>query len=118
MRRSTLWLLLVLLALLAAMAAKSQLISIPAARSQSAAGQFDANRAHARLAVLLREQRPHPTDTPANDAVRERLVAQVRGIGLNPIVREQLACNELYKSRGVSCARVRNVIAILGPQSG
>ena len=116
--RRTILLALVLLALLAAMAAKSQLISIPKARASSAAGQFDANRAHARLAILLAEQRAHPTDTEANDVVRERLVAQLRGMGLNPIVREQQACNELYKLRGVSCARVRNVIAVVGPPSG
>jgi hypothetical protein len=39
-------------------------------------------------------------------------------MGLKPIVRDQLACNELFKARGVSCARVRNVIAVLGPETG
>jgi hypothetical protein len=50
--------------------------------------------------------------------VRSRLVAQLQQIGLQPIVRDQFACNELFKQRGVSCARVRNVVAILGPTTG
>ena len=36
----------------------------------------------------------------------------------DPVVRDQLACNELHKARGVSCARVRNVIAVIGPSTG
>jgi hypothetical protein len=50
--------------------------------------------------------------------VRARLVAQLKQMGLNFVVRDQLACNELYKQRGVSCARVRNVIVLLGPTKG
>src|SRR5207237_1483264 len=46
------------------------------------------------------------------------LIAMLEQIGLMPIVRDQFACNELYKQRGVSCARVRNVIALLGPATG
>ncbi|GAA4717868.1 M28 family peptidase [Sphingomonas lutea] len=116
--RKPILLLAVLVTILAAMGLRSQLTAIPAARSQSAPTQFDANRAHARLAVVLREQVPHPADTAANDVVRARLIAQLRGMGLSPIVRDQRACNELYKSRGVSCARVRNVIATVGPATG
>ena len=118
MRRPTLLLFLVLLALLGAMAAKSLLVEPPPVRAHSAPGEFDAARAKARLAVILGDQRPHTADTDADDQVRNRIVAQLRKIGLTPIVRDQIACNELYKQRGVSCARVRNVIAILGPPSG
>jgi hypothetical protein len=50
--------------------------------------------------------------------VRERLTEVLRRIGLNPVVRDQFACNELFKQRGVSCARVRNVIAMIGPAKG
>jgi len=118
MRRSIILLGLLLIALLGLMAAKSFLVPAPALRAVSAAGEFDARRAKARLAFVLGDQRPHPADTDANDQVRSRLVAQLQAMGLNPIVRDQLACNELYKARGVSCARVRNVIAVLGPGSG
>jgi hypothetical protein len=109
---------LVLLALLGAMAAKSWLIEPPSLRSHNAAGEFDATRAKARLAFVLGDQRPHPADTPANDLVRGKIVTLLQSMGLKPIVRDQLACNELFKARGVACARVRNVIAVIGPPTG
>ena len=118
MRRPTLLLALVLLALLGAMAAKSLLIEIPPVRAQSLPGQFDAERAKARLAFVLGDQQAHPTDTPANDRVRERIVGLLGGMGLKPVVGDSQACNTLYKSRGVSCARVHNVVAMLGPATG
>ncbi len=116
MRRPILLLALVMLAVLGALALTPQLSAPPPLRETSSG--FDAARAKARLAVLLGDQQPHPTDTPANDAVRERLVAALRGMGLSPIVRDQFACNSLFKQRGVSCARVRNVIATIGPATG
>jgi len=75
-------------------------------------------RARDRLARILSNQRPHPADSPANDDVRKRLLTELRGIGLNPEVRDQLACNEIHKARGVVCARVRNVVATIGRPSG
>ncbi|MGN6847851.1 MAG: M20/M25/M40 family metallo-hydrolase, partial [Sphingomicrobium sp.] len=118
MRRPAILLALVLVALLGAMAATPLLEQAPALRTQNGAGQFDAARAKERLAYILGDQAPHPADTPASDLVRARLVAQLQEMGLNPIVRDQFACNELFKVRGVSCARVRNVIAMLGPPGG
>src|SRR5882757_11324408 len=110
MRRSTILLAITLVALLCAMAAKALLIEVPPVRAQAAAGEFDATRAKARLAMMLGDQRPHPTDTAADDEVRGRIVTLLQGMGLKPVVRDQLACNELYKARGVSCARVRNIV--------
>ena len=118
MRKPVLVLALVLLALLAAMAVKELLAEPPSLRTQHFPGQFDAPRAKERLARILGDQRPHPADTLASDLVRARLVEVLRQMGLKPIVRDQLACNELYKQRGVSCARVRNVIVLLGPSTG
>ena len=111
MRRSILLLALVLVALLGTMAAKGLLTAPPPVRTHSATDEFDARRAKAMLAIVLGNQQPHPADTAANDAVRERIVAQLRQMGLNPLVRDQLACNELYKQRGVSCARVNAALA-------
>jgi len=118
MRKPVLVLALVLLALLAAMAVKGLLAEPPPLRTQQLPGQFDAPRAKERLARILGDQRPHPADTLASDLVRARLVEVLGQMGLKPIVRDQLACNELYKQRGVSCARVRNVIVLLGPSTG
>lgn len=116
--RQFLLLVALLFALLAGLAATSVLVEPPPVRSATQAGEFDAERAKARLAIILGNERPHPADTAASDAVRARLIGQIRSLGLNPIVRDQFACNEFIKQRGVSCARVRNVIVALGPTSG
>lgn len=118
MRRPTLLLASLLIAILGLMAAKSWLVQAPPLRATNQATEFDATRAKARLAVILGDQRAHPADTAADDKVRGHIVDALREMGLNPILRDQFACNELYKQRGVSCARVRNVIATLGPPDG
>lgn len=118
MRRSIILLGILLVALLGAMAAAPLLSQPPALRTHNDPGQFDAGRAKARVAFILGDQQPHPADSAANDAVRSRLLATLGTMGLDPVVRDQLACNELYKERGISCARVRNIIAILGPRTG
>lgn len=116
MRRSSLAALGVVILILAALAAKSILISVPPVHTVP--GGFDATRAKARLAFILGDQRPHPADSTADDAVRARLIATLQQMGVTPIVRDQFACNDFQKARYVSCARVRNVIAILGPHTG
>jgi len=118
MRKPILLLAVLMLAVLGAMAAKAWLLELPPVRAHNAAGQFDAERAAGRLAFILGDQRPHPADTDANDLVRNKIVMLLQSMGMKPIVRDQLACNELYKQRGVSYARVRNVIAVLGPPTG
>jgi hypothetical protein len=116
--RPVLLLIVTLAALLAALAATAVLTGLPPVRSVTQPGEFDATRAKARLATILGDEPPHPADSSASDAVRSRLIGQIRALGLNPIVRDQFACNELYKQRGVACARVRNVIVAPGPTSG
>jgi peptidase M28-like protein len=118
MRRPIVLLCLLLIAVIGSMAAKSCLVQAPPVRAQSAAGEFDARRAKARLSFVLGDERPHPADSAADDQVRSRIVSLLQGMGLKPFVRDQLACNELYKARGVSCARVRNIIAVIGPPTG
>ena len=99
--RRELWLAIaVLCAVLAAMAAKSLLISVPPVRAQAAAGQFDTQRAFARLQRVLGDERPHPTDTDANDAVRARLIAELNAIGLRPVVRRADRLQLVQRRRG------------------
>jgi len=105
------------LALLAAMALKGMLLTPPSPPDQPSATAFDANRAMARLQRILSDQRPHPVDSDAGDAVRERLIAEMRGVGLDPRVTDDFACNE-RRGRAVSCARVRNLVATIGPAEG
>ena len=116
MRRDTFLSFAIILLTLAALAAKSLLMSLPPV--QNASGHFNAQRAKARLAFVLGSQQPHPADSAADDAVRARIVTTLQQMGLKPIVRDQFACNDFAKARLVTCARVRNVIAMLGPSSG
>ena len=118
MRKTTLWIALVLVALLGAMAATPQLKPVPPVRTASAPSEFNVFRAHSRLVRILGDGKAHPADSPASDGVRERLLEELRAIGLDPEVRDQIACNEIHKARGVACARVRNVVATIGPFRG
>ncbi len=113
--RPLLLLIALLLGLLAALATTPLLVALPDRTSAPAIGEFNEIRAKTRLASILGDERPHPADSPAGDAVRDRLIEQLRSLGLDPMVRDQFACNQIYKQRGVTCARVRNVIARLGP---
>jgi hypothetical protein len=63
---------------------------------------------------VLGDEAPHPADSAASDGVRDRLVAEIRGLGLAPVVNDRFACNKLHKASGVSCARVRNVTVTIG----
>jgi hypothetical protein len=99
--------------LLAGFALKGLLLMPPSLPTSVAAGEFDGIRAKQRLARILGDQRPHPVDSVANDAVRERLMTELRAIGLQPRVQEASDCSALPGSRIVSCSRVRNVLAII-----
>ncbi len=85
----------------------------PSPPAHVAPGEFDTNRAVARLQRILGDQRPHPVDSAANDEVRGRLIAELRGIGLRPEIHEAVDCSTFLKNRFVSCSRVRNVVATI-----
>ena len=110
--------LLVFALLLAGFALKGILITPPPAASS---GDFNTQRAIARLQRILGDERPHPVDSDADDAVRGRLMAELRAIGLQPRVQEVMDCSAMPKARFVSCSKVHNVIAAIpgqkpGPQ--
>ena len=77
----------------------------PARGAEAPADEFSAARAHAVLARLLGGGAPHPTGSAANAAVRGRLLAELRRLGLEPVVDSRLAC------RARRCATVHNVLA-------
>jgi hypothetical protein len=116
MKRTGLVVALLLSGLLAVMGAKSMLVPIPPAGVE--AGGFDTARAMGRLQHILGDQRPHPVDSAANDEVRERLVAELSALGLAPRIADTFTCNGASSGRTVSCARVRNVVATIGPNEG
>lgn len=75
---------------------------------------FDTERAIGRLAVILGDQRPHPTDSEANDAVEQRLLAEIRKAGFAPLVRERFHCNAIREGAAI-CARLRNIMFWVTP---
>lgn len=117
MARTGSWLIAALLLLIAALALKGEMTTAPPLAPPTPGG-FDTARAMQRLGRVLGDQRPHPVDTAADDAVRARLVAELRAMGIEPRVTDAWACNGSPKSRGIGCARVRNVVASLGPAEG
>jgi len=85
----------------------------PASQPASApAEEFSAERAAAQLARVLGDEAPHPVGTPANAAVRERLLAELRALGCEPEVQTAWAWAG-GRARG---AFVRNVIGVLPGQ--
>ncbi|HXT51817.1 MAG TPA: M28 family peptidase [Thermoanaerobaculia bacterium] len=68
--------------------------------------EFSAVRAKAALARVLGDGTPHLTGTPANAAVRARLIAELERLGLKPEVEEGFVCGG-----GGRCAQVVNVLA-------
>jgi len=68
---------------------------------------FNTDAAVARLTRILGDERPHSVDTDANDAVRERLLTEIRSLGFDPIVRDDFRCTAHF---GGICARVQNVM--------
>src|SRR5205809_7061023 len=91
------------LLLLAGFALKGVLVQPPSVPAKVSASEFDTTRAFARLGRILGDQRPHPVDSAADDAVRARLMAEIGAIGLTPEVHEATDCSGFPKSRTVSC---------------
>lgn len=108
----------VILLLLGAMAIKGWPVTPAPPPAQAVAGDFDARRAIGRLQTVLGPQRPHWADSAESDAVRARLIAAMREVGLSPRVSDDFACNGFEDSRAVACARVRNLVARIGPAEG
>ena len=102
--------LLIFALLLASFALKGLLLQPPAA---AWSGEFNTQRAIGRLQRILGDQRPHPVDSQADDAVRNRLIAELRAIGLQPQVHEAMDCSAMPGTRFVSCSHVRNVVAAI-----
>lgn len=69
---------------------------------------FDTDRAVTRLAAILGDERPHPADSEANDAVEARLLTEIRKGGFTPQVDERFHCNDIREGAAI-CARPRNI---------
>lgn len=82
----------------------------PAPKPASApAAEFSGARALDVLREIAGDSRPHPIGSPANAAVRDRILARLRQSGYTPEVQQGVACSPLY----ASCARTENIVARL-----
>lgn len=82
----------------------------PAPKPASApATEFSGERALAVLRDLVGDGRPHPIGSPANAAVRDRILEKLRQYGYAPEVQQGVACSPLHGQ----CGRVENVVARL-----
>lgn len=103
--------LLLLAASLAAAALAVVRAGPPAPRATDVPGAFSAARARDTVAELLGDGAPHPVGSPANAAVRDRLLARLRALGLDPTVQRAFSC-----SPAGTCAFVDNVVVWLPGQ--
>jgi Peptidase family M28 len=95
---------------LAAILALSVLGEQPPAPKPSNApeAEFSAERAVGTLGRILKDDAPHPVGSPADDAVRQRILDEFARLGYQPQVQTTFAC-----SNYASCATVKNVLARL-----
>ena len=91
-----------------AAAAAAGLRPTPPRHAGDAPGEFSAARAERILGDLVGDGAPHPVGSAAAARVLERVVAELRRLGLEPRVQETFACG-VYGM----CATVRNVVARL-----
>lgn len=93
-------------------------ITPDAVRANNRPDQFNANAARERLVRILGDETPHPVDTAELDVVRERLLREITALGFQPEVRDAFTCRPQPRGPLVDCARVRNIIFSVGPESG
>ncbi len=115
------WLRVILLAALAvavwALAKYGE--AMPAvAPADAPATQFSAQRAEQVLARLLGPEVPHPASTPANAAVRGRLIEAFAEIGIAATTYTGQGCFMGRHSASLTCATVTDVIAPVLPGTG
>ncbi len=80
----------------------------------AAPDRFSAGRAAAALRFVLGDQKPHPTGSSANHAVRDRIISRLVELGYQPEVQRGRACDEFG-----DCASVENIVArVEGQQAG
>lgn len=74
----------------------------------SNAEQFNGQNAFEILKQLMPNDEPHPTGSPANKNMRDRIMAQLKNSNLEPIIQAKKQCS-LFSSR---CVTIENIITI------
>ncbi len=88
------------------------------APADAPASQFSALRAEAVLARLLGPEVPHPASTPANAAVRARIIAEFAKLGITAGTYTGEGCFIEKHGATLACATVTDVIAPVLPGTG
>src|SRR5688572_15403463 len=78
-------------------------IELDPLRTSNTHEQFDATRAMERLSRVL-DGTPHPVDSDELDATRNRLLAEIRGLGYAPEVHTAPACRGSITGSAIRCA--------------
>src|SRR5215472_15944155 len=80
---------------------------------------FSAGRAEATLARILGPEKPHPTSTEENAAVRERILREYATLGVPTTTYHGLGCRIYSRTVGsLTCATVTDIIAEVRPGKG
>src|SRR5262245_22933440 len=66
-------------------------LELDGVRAANKPDQFDVTRAMGRLTRVL-DGTPHPADSDALDAVRGRLIDEIKNLGYTPEVHDEAAC--------------------------
>lgn len=82
------------------------------------ATEFSAARASATLGRVLGPETPHPAGSPENAALRERLIAELKAMGLSPVTKTQASCWSDPRWDNVPCGTITNVMAGVTPGTG
>ncbi len=80
----------------------------PPKPSKAPATEFSAGRALTVLNRLIGDGMPHPAGSEANDAVRGRIVEELKNLGYQSEVQNAFECNQYG-----ACATINNVVAYL-----
>ena len=106
--RRTFTTVLILLVIVSALV-RWRLDPVPIRGEDVPVAEFSADRAVKMLSTILGDQRPHPVDSSAQSAVRERIITILEDLGYTVDVQDTTACNQHW---GVACARVRNLVVL------
>ncbi len=79
---------------------------------------FSAGRAEQVLARILGPQIPHPASSAENEAVRRRIIAEYKRLGIPATTQTGLGCNLSKRFGALSCGTVTNVVAQVAPGTG
>jgi Peptidase family M28 len=80
--------------------------------------QFSAARADEVLARLLGPERPHPAGSAENEAVHDRLMAELRLLKVKTDKLSAMSCYAETRADAVTCAKVTDLIGEVAPGEG